>query len=389
MKKKSRKPEDAARSAMPFPIRAVFRRPRIIFRLSLTLSISAAAAAGIYFCTPRPDRPHNVPQQAVAIGNNHRVNQNGTYFEFRREPQSPAPSPVSEPPPAGFPNLRNLLPKNDRLALAAGHGNRVNQGGIYIEYHAETPLFRPVSASLIEIQQNGVVRKTFEAWKLLRGRSAAQPEEEVCSYEQAVADLQQLAGFLCDRPEIGDYEFNRLFTWFVRHRASRSHWPVSRLASLLEERVKNERAAPDWEERLTGFLSSIRSDRRVAGLVFDTLTREQLSGRRTMLTGRLTRQIVRRELYRLMEQAGVIPHKSNKMSGVVEILVVGDHGSPAWRFGNYGRKIETAVELREKSGTPRIVRETDFFRVLDELIRERRHSSLPLFMLRKDAEAGL
>lgn len=34
VKKKSRKPEDAARSAMPFPIRAVFRRPRIIFRLS-------------------------------------------------------------------------------------------------------------------------------------------------------------------------------------------------------------------------------------------------------------------------------------------------------------------------------------------------------------------
>lgn len=135
--------------------------------------------------------------------------------------------------------------------------------------------------------------------------------------------------------------------------------------------MKNERAAPDWEERLTGFLCSIRSDRRVAGLVFDTLTREQLSGRRTMLTGRLTRQIVRRELYRLMEQAGVIPHKSNKMSGVVEILVVGDRGSPAWRFGNYGRKIETAVELREKSGTPRIVREADFFRVLDELIRER------------------
>ena len=59
------------------------------------------------------------------------------------------------------------------------------------------------------------------------------------------------------------------------------------------------------------------------------------------------------------------------MSGVVEILVVGDRGSPAWRFGNYGRKIETAVELREKSGAPRIVREADFFRVLDELIRER------------------
>lgn len=48
--------------------------------------------------------------------------------------------------------------------------------------------------------------------------------------------------------------------------------------------MKNERAAPDWEERLTGFLCSIRSDRRVAGLVFDTLTREQLSGRRTMLS---------------------------------------------------------------------------------------------------------
>jgi hypothetical protein len=50
----------------------------------------------------------------------------------------------------------------------------------------------------------------------------------------------------------------------------------------------------------------------------------------------------------------------------LDYLVVGSMPSPGWKFGNYGRKIETARELLERARRPRLVSESAFMEALAE-----------------------
>ena len=56
----------------------------------------------------------------------------------------------------------------------------------------------------------------------------------------------------------------------------------------------------------------------------------------------------------------------NSVSKKIDILIVGGKGSSAWSAGNYGTKIKKALELQEKGGEIIIVREDDFFAMLEE-----------------------
>lgn len=57
----------------------------------------------------------------------------------------------------------------------------------------------------------------------------------------------------------------------------------------------------------------------------------------------------------LIEEKGGIAAKS--VSGTLDFLVIGTQGSPAWKRGSYGSKIEKAIVLRRECGKPAIVSE--------------------------------
>ncbi len=50
-----------------------------------------------------------------------------------------------------------------------------------------------------------------------------------------------------------------------------------------------------------------------------------------------------------------------KLSGKVEIVLVGSKGSSSWSHSNYGSKIEDALKFIEKGSSISIIKETDFF----------------------------
>lgn len=54
----------------------------------------------------------------------------------------------------------------------------------------------------------------------------------------------------------------------------------------------------------------------------------------------------------------------DRVNEQLDYLVVGAKGSPAWKHGSYGRKIEEALALRAKSGRPAIVGEPGFMDAL-------------------------
>ena len=61
----------------------------------------------------------------------------------------------------------------------------------------------------------------------------------------------------------------------------------------------------------------------------------------------------------LVEEKGGIAAKS--VSDGLDFLVIGTQGSPVWKRGSYGTKIEKAIVLRREQGKPAIVSEDHCF----------------------------
>lgn len=50
------------------------------------------------------------------------------------------------------------------------------------------------------------------------------------------------------------------------------------------------------------------------------------------------------------------------VTGKLDVLILGESGSAAWKYGNYGSKYEKACQLNEKGKTIVIVKESDVIR---------------------------
>ncbi len=58
--------------------------------------------------------------------------------------------------------------------------------------------------------------------------------------------------------------------------------------------------------------------------------------------------------------------KSANPTNQTDYVVVGSKGSEQWAYSGLGRKVEHALKLKGESCKLRIIREDDFFRVLEE-----------------------
>lgn len=58
----------------------------------------------------------------------------------------------------------------------------------------------------------------------------------------------------------------------------------------------------------------------------------------------------------LIKQGAII---AKSVTGQLDILILGEAGSAAWKYGNYGSKYEKARQLNEKGKSIIIVKEND------------------------------
>lgn len=58
----------------------------------------------------------------------------------------------------------------------------------------------------------------------------------------------------------------------------------------------------------------------------------------------------------VIQRGGECPDMSF-VSHNIDYLVIGEKGSPAWKRGSYGNKIESAIIARKEHGTPAIISE--------------------------------
>ena len=85
----------------------------------------------------------------------------------------------------------------------------------------------------------------------------------------------------------------------------------------------------------------------------------QFEGRIFMFTGKFEYGSRKDCQVAVMERGGIAPKKASVSSGV-DYLIVGSEGSKAWKGGNFGTKIASAIASRKESGSPAIISEEHF-----------------------------
>ena len=64
---------------------------------------------------------------------------------------------------------------------------------------------------------------------------------------------------------------------------------------------------------------------------------------------------------RIIEKGGIC---GKGVTTKTDYLIVGGSGSDAWKFGNYGGKVQKAMELKEKGKNIEIISEDEFLKNL-------------------------
>ena len=168
-------------------------------------------------------------------------------------------------------------------------------------------------------------------------------------------------GMLCDA-HLSDQEIYFLNEWLTQNESISLSWPGdvihARVRSVLEDGVVSEveRAylTVTLQQLIGGTLEELAEPTHVTSLVFDELPDIAFDGLRFCLTGDFVfgpRSVCTNAIER---RGGGI---SSSVTKKVSYVIVGGLGSPEWKHGSFGTKIEQAVTLRREGVPIQIVHE--------------------------------
>lgn len=167
--------------------------------------------------------------------------------------------------------------------------------------------------------------------------------------------IRMLNGILEDIIEdevVTEDEFNSLQEWMNEHLEFKGCFPFDRvyrvLEDVLEDGIITKEELEQVEKLFAAFVDPVNNEK---------CTSIEIEGAHICITGEFEYGS-RTKVAELIEKYGGIIDKSVKKA--TNYLVVGSQGSKAWKTGNYGGKIQKAMEINDKGGDIKIVEETDF-----------------------------
>ena len=174
------------------------------------------------------------------------------------------------------------------------------------------------------------------------------------TFTKSIIELKQVVESIMEDGIIEKKEVWALEYWLSEHEELFGYYPYdiisSTLYSILEDGIITRDEYEKLETVLKEFLNPIEANKSFNNVCID--------GKSFCLTGDFKhgeRSIVE-EL--LVSKGGI---KKTGVSGKLDYLIVGDKGSQAWKFGNYGGKVQKAMEFKEKGSNIQIISESDFF----------------------------
>lgn len=170
--------------------------------------------------------------------------------------------------------------------------------------------------------------------------------------------LQTLHGFLetiISDGQISKYEFDSLRLWIENHRDLQGNYPFDRVFNALDHVLADGFVSTEELEQLQSLFSSY-VDPVKSNSCHESIT--TLDNVHVCLTGEFDYG-QKSDVITIIESAGGIIDGSVKKKST-ELLVVGAKGSDNWKTGNYGGKIQKAMEFNQKGANIKIIEECDF-----------------------------
>ena len=175
-------------------------------------------------------------------------------------------------------------------------------------------------------------------------------------------------GILADR-QIADAEIRFLNDWLDSNSAIATSWPGdvihSRVREILSDGMitaaEREHLMETLQQLIGGSLEELATTTHVTKLAFDEVQHVRFQGEHFCLTGEFVfapRDICAREIE---TRGGLVKGSVSKKLGY---LVIGGLGSPEWKHGSFGTKIERAMQLKREGAAIRIVHEDQWARSL-------------------------
>jgi NAD-dependent DNA ligase len=165
-------------------------------------------------------------------------------------------------------------------------------------------------------------------------------------------------GLVCDR-HLNDSEITFLKQWIEANEIISLTWPgdvvYARIQAVLADGIVTdvERAhlLDTLQKLIGGSLEELESTTHVSELMFDPVTTLEFSGRVFCLTGDFVFAPRSVCAAAIEERGGAVVGSVTKK---LNYLVVGGLGSPEWKHGSFGTKVEKAVALK-RDGLPILI----------------------------------
>ena len=171
---------------------------------------------------------------------------------------------------------------------------------------------------------------------------------------RALQELHVLVQEIIEDGVITESELYALSSWVENHIELQGNYPFDRIFNALDKVLEDGKVSLEELEELKAlfidFVDPVKSR-----CCHDTIC--TLFGKHVCITGDFEYGS-RNDVFALIEKAGGIIDKNIKKA--TDYIVIGVKGSESWKTGNYGSKIQKAVELNEKGSDIKFVEEADF-----------------------------
>lgn len=186
----------------------------------------------------------------------------------------------------------------------------------------------------------------------------------------ALRELQSFLQNIIEDGKVTEEEFYSLKTWMEEHRDLQGNYPFDRvfnaLDRVLEDGVVSSEELDELQILFTEYVDPVGqlSSHDSVGNIYNKhvcVTGDFNYGSRAKVT-------------KLIESVGGIIDKGVKKA--TNYVVVGSYGSSNWKTGNYGSKIQKALELNDKGADIKIVEENEFIPMIMNMTKEDEEDSL-------------
>lgn len=202
------------------------------------------------------------------------------------------------------------------------------------------------------------------AYSALNSAKALTPETQYSCSEL----LGLINGLKADN-KLVDEEIEFLENWIRKHPELEFVWPITEVIQMLEKILRDGIVTDDERSTLSTLLDAVSQSTfkavfnavRHDELRFDEIDTIAFEGKCFCLTGNFLNGSKELCASVIQNQGGSI---SNNITKKINFLIVGALGSPDWKHGNFGTKVEKAVKYRTAGAPLKIIHEQTWTNLL-------------------------